>query len=90
MSVNGGKSMNNPSVESIQAAAQCWCDEETKSKLMDSDLALAFAKRLDKKDELIAELQDFAMWMTGCGYEFTQHEFFNIQRDKLLKSDKVT
>jgi hypothetical protein len=22
------------------------------------------------------ELQDFAIWMTGCGYDFTQHEHF--------------
>ena len=80
--------MNNPSEKSIQAAAQCWCDKETEHKLMDSDLALAFAKRLDKKDELINELQDFAIWMTGCGYEFTQHKYFNQQRDKLLKSEK--
>lgn len=38
------------------------------------------------KDKLISELQDFCIWLTGCGYEFTQHEYFNEQRDKLLKS----
>ena len=27
---------------------------------------------------------DFAIWMTGCGYEFTQHKYFCKQRDKLL------
>jgi hypothetical protein len=32
----------------------------------------------------IGELQDFAIWMTGF-YEFTQHEYFIKQRDKLLK-----
>lgn len=31
------------------------------------------------------ELKDFAIWMTGCGYDFCQHEYFIEQRDKLLK-----
>jgi len=31
------------------------------------------------------ELQDFAIWMTGCGYDFTAHPYFCQQRDKLLK-----
>lgn len=30
-------------------------------------------------------LQEFAIWMTGCGYDFCQHEYFCQQRDKLLK-----
>ena len=34
----------------------------------------------------IEELQDFAIWMTGCGYDFCQHEYFCTQRDKLLKA----
>ena len=33
----------------------------------------------------ITELQDFAIWMTGCGYDFAQHKYFCEQRDKLLK-----
>ena len=33
----------------------------------------------------ILELQDFCIWLTGCGYDFTQHKYFNEQRDKLLK-----
>ena len=32
--------------ESIQYAAQCWQDEETKDKVFDAGLAFAFAKRL--------------------------------------------
>ncbi len=32
----------------------------------------------------INELQDFAIWLTGCGYDFTQHKYFCEQRDKLL------
>lgn len=42
-------------------------------------------KRLDEQKQIIDELRDFAIWMTGCGYEFTQHEYFCKQRDKLLK-----
>jgi len=34
----------------------------------------------------IEELQDFAIWMTGCGYDFTQHDYFCKQHDKLLKA----
>jgi len=31
------------------------------------------------------ELADFAIWMTGCGYDFCQHGYFIKQREKLLK-----
>ncbi len=31
------------------------------------------------------ELRNFAIWLTGCGYDFTQHDYFIKQRDKLLK-----
>ena len=41
-------------------------------------------KIIGDKDRLILELQEFAIWMTGCGYEFTQHDYFCKQRDKLL------
>ena len=37
----------------------------------------------------VAELQDFAIWMTGCGYDFCQHDYFCEQRDKLLKGDSA-
>jgi hypothetical protein len=71
--------------ESLMLAAQCWCDEETAKFEMNSKLAEAFAKRLDDKQKLIDELQDFAIWMTGCGYDFCQHEYFCRKRDELLK-----
>ena len=35
--------------------------------------------------DLTEKLQDFAIWMTGCGYDFTQHEYFIECRDELLK-----
>ena len=30
-------------------------------------------------------LRDLVIWMTGCGYDFCQHEYFREKRDKLLK-----
>ncbi len=35
----------------------------------------------------VEELKDFAIWLTGCGYDFTQHKYFIKQRDKLLKKE---
>jgi len=37
------------------------------------------------KNHEIEELKELIIWMTGCGYDFTQHEYFVKQRDKLLK-----
>lgn len=34
------------------------------------ELAEAYAKQENK------ELREFALWLTGCGYDFTQHEYF--------------
>ena len=36
------------SEESLQLAAQAWCMEKTSGKVMDTDLAEAFAEILDK------------------------------------------
>lgn len=47
-----------PSKQSLEKAAQCWCDEETKNIVMDVALAVAFAKRLDEKDKQITLLWD--------------------------------
>lgn len=33
----------------------------------------------------INALTDFVIWMTGCGYDFCQHEYFCKNRDELLK-----
>ena len=32
----------------------------------------------------IEALKDFAIWLTGCGYDFCQHEYFIKCRDELL------
>lgn len=39
--------MDKPSQESLEIAAQCWTDPETENRIMDVELAVAFAKRLD-------------------------------------------
>lgn len=60
------------------------------------DIAFSPSKRLDKlqaeeawfaraKLDNSHELKEFCIWLTGCGYDFTQHEYFITQRDKLLK-----
>ena len=33
------------------------------------------------------DLKDFAIWMTGCGYDFCQHDYFCRKRDELLKGE---
>ena len=38
-------------------------------------------KRLKKRCE---ELEDFCIWLTGCGYDFCDHDYFVEQRDRLL------
>jgi len=47
--------------------------------------ASQFKKTIRDLEATINELQDFAIWMTGCGYDFCQHDYFCKQRDKLLK-----
>ena len=42
-------------------------------------------KELKKLHKKIDELQDFAIWMTGCGYDFCKHDYFIQHRDTLLK-----
>ena len=56
-------------------------------------LACAEAVAQDLSEHLISaaeeidELRDFVVWMTGCGYDFCQHEYFCTKRDALLKGD---
>ena len=33
------------------------------------------------------DLQEFAIWMTGCGYDFTQHEYY--MKNKHLLTDQL-
>jgi hypothetical protein len=40
--------------------------------------------------DAIGELKDFCIWLTGCGYDFCQHDYFIQQRDRLLKDASDT
>ena len=46
------------------------------------EVAILFEAVIRERDDL----KDFAIWMTGCGYDFCQHEYFCKKRDELLKS----
>jgi hypothetical protein len=39
-----------------------------------------------KQDFLIKELQDFAIWMTGCGFDFANNEYFNKKKYLLAEN----
>ncbi|HEY6018887.1 MAG TPA: hypothetical protein VIY48_03060 [Candidatus Paceibacterota bacterium] len=41
-------------------------------------------RKLAEQQAFTDSLQDFAIWMTGCGYDFTQHTFFVANRERLL------
>ena len=45
----------------------------------------AMIDEIDRLERKVSDLQDFAIWLTGCGYDFTQHEHFCKERDRLLK-----
>jgi hypothetical protein len=52
---------------------------------MNKDELLECADELEQlKCSTCDELVEFAIWMTGCGYDFDQHEYFRNQRDRLL------
>ena len=40
---------------------------------------------IDQQAQEIEQLKEFAVWMSGCGYDFTQHDYFISCRDSLLK-----
>jgi len=52
---------------------------------VDEDVVIDLATKLNNAADMIEELQDFAIWLTGCGYDFTQHDYFIEKRDELLK-----
>jgi len=41
-----------------------------------------------KLEQRIEELQDLAIWMSGCGYDFCQHEYW-LQNRHLLADRKA-
>ena len=45
-----------------------------------------YSRRNEKEIKIsIKELKEFIIWMTGCGYDFCQHEYFVNERERLLK-----
>ena len=49
------------------------------------DVPAEVAALLQAVSEERDELKELAIWMTGCGYDFCQHEYFVQKRDELLK-----
>lgn len=43
----------------------------------------AMQSKLDSQSEELADLRDFAIWLTGCGYDFTHHQYFLDNRHLL-------
>ena len=57
--------------------------EKVEYKIEDSisDLIIMISKERD-------DLKELVIWMTGCGYDFCQHEYFVSERDRLLKEEE--
>ena len=53
-------------------------------KVAKEDTPKSLADKLHSTSNMIEELQDLVIWMTGCGYAFCQHEYFCKKRDELL------
>ena len=46
------------------------------------------ANMLRQQQAKIEALKEFAIWMTGCGYDFRQHIYFNEFYDEFLMKEK--
>ena len=80
---NGGQSsaaMGYANVDDLRKAAKCVF------LATDQVVAQDLSDKLKGAANMIEELRDFAICMTGCGYDFCQHDYFCKQRDKLLKA----
>ena len=76
-----------PTIEELRKAAKCVYI------ITEQDTAKDLYFKLNGAANMIEELQDLIIWMTGCGYDFCQHEYFCKKRDKLLLlkyTDSVT
>jgi len=67
-------------VDELRKAAKC--------VFLAADLPVAqdLSGHLVGAANMIEELQDLVIWMTGCGYDFCQHDYFCRKRDELLKT----
>jgi hypothetical protein len=54
---------------------------------VDKPIADDISFKLNEAADTIDHLREFAIWLTGCGYDFTQHEYFIEQRELLLKTN---
>ena len=59
-----------------------------KMEIGNYDWADEAADMLRQQQAEIEALKDFAIWMTGCGYDFRQHIYYNECFDKLLMKEK--
>jgi len=63
-------------------------DKDMSTIVMDDvryDVQAEVAALLQAVSEERDELKELAIWMTGCPYDFCQHEYFIKKRDELLK-----
>ena len=54
--------------------------------MMEADEELGLYEQPIAEDAKV-DLQEFAIWMTGCGYDFTQHEYY--MKNKHLLTDQL-
>ncbi len=82
--------MNNEQKTNTTTANPFFNDRPTKNdnnrNVTEFERMDAIYRRAAKPDLLqkISELQELVIWMTGCGYDFTQHSYFIEQRNKLV------
>ena len=79
--------------EKLTAEQQSWQIAQAEIAELKKDLELyskGYEVRIAELKAEKLELQEFAIWMTGCGYDFAALPYFCTQRDKLLleKSDE--
>ncbi len=72
---NSGAAPCYANVDELRKAAKCVF------LATDAPVAQDLADKLNGAANMIDELQDFAIWMTGCGYDFCQHDHFCKKRD---------
>jgi hypothetical protein len=75
--------MSKPRENAIHIAAQCWCDDRNAKTVMDPDLALSFAERLeeqmakaDKLAEALANVRKYNWYgfgPDGCDNHCIKH-----------------
>jgi hypothetical protein len=69
----------NELADVIGCVGEDWC-----ATLISNFTLKEAATMLRQQQAEIEALKDFAIWMTGCGYDFCQHDYFNKCRDELL------